>query len=77
MIDELRIYDYPLRPDEIARLYNDNCLTFAKIPASIVVSTNLVVTGGLTSSGSVSFTEGVIYSKPLGGLSCGIYTNTP
>jgi hypothetical protein len=77
MIDELRIYDYPLSQSEVTQLYNDNHLSAADTPGSIVVSTNLVVTGGMTASGSVSFTEGVIYSKPLGGLSCGIYTNTP
>lgn len=77
MLDELRIYDYPLSSAEIARLYSENLLKFEDAPDCIVVTTNLIVTGGITTSGSVSFAAGVSYSKPLGGLSSGIYTNTP
>jgi len=43
----------------------------------VSVTTNLVVRGGLTVTGGVSFTRGVYYSRPLGDLSCGIYTNAP
>ncbi|MFO7937633.1 MAG: LamG domain-containing protein [Kiritimatiellia bacterium] len=77
MLDEIRIYDYPLTSNQVARLYNENMANLTNAPNSIVVSTNLTVNGDMTASGSVSFAEGVIYSKPLGGLSSGIYTNTP
>jgi hypothetical protein len=77
MLDEVRIYDYPLSSNEVVQLYNDNFLQFTNAPGSIVVTTNLTVSGSMSTSGRVSFTEGVIYSKPLGGLSSGIYTNTP
>jgi len=79
MIDEVRVYDRALSSNEVVRLYADGLLsvTNAAGPEAVAVTTNLTVAGGLTVTGDVSFVSGVFYSRPLGDLSCGIYTNTP
>ena len=75
LLDEVRVYDHALRAEEIADLYAEGAVSLC-VPA-VSVTTNLVVRGGLTVTGGVSFTRGVHYSRPLGDLSCGIYTNAP
>jgi hypothetical protein len=78
MLDEVRIYDRALSSNEVVRLYTVGALLVTNAaPDAVVVSTNLTVTGGLTVTGRVSFAEGVFYTRPLGDLSCGIYTNAP
>ncbi len=75
LLDEVRVYDRVLRAEEIADLYAEGAVSLCE-PA-VSVTTNLVVRGDLTVTGGVSFTRGVYYSRPLGDLSCGIYTNAP
>jgi len=75
LIDEVRVYDYALPPAAVMDLYGAGSVIYRDTPVS--VTTNLVVRGGLTVTGGVSFTRGVYYSRPLGDLSCGIYTNAP
>ena len=78
-IDEVRIYGRALSSNEVLRLYLENGLPQASgaARAAVSVATNLTVAGSLTVTGSVTFARGVFYSKPLGDLSCGVYTNAP
>jgi hypothetical protein len=73
-IDEVRIYDRSLSSNEVARLYTEGCLGAR---SAVCVTTNLTVCGGLSVTGRVSFASGVAYARPLGDLSCGVYTNAP
>jgi len=78
MLDEVRIFDRALSSNEVVRLYTEGALLATNAaPDAVVVSTNLTVMGGLAVTGRVSFAEGVSYSRPLGDLSSGIYTNAP
>ncbi len=72
MLDQVRIFDRPISPAEITALYEEGAPS-----AAVSVTTNLAVCGGLTVTGPVSFASGVLYSRPLGDLSCGVYTNAP
>lgn len=79
MIDEVRIFDRVVTSNEVLRLFTEGSVagTNQPPPAAVLVSTNLAVSGGLSVTGQVSFTSGVVYSLPLGDLSCGGYTNAP
>ena len=77
MLDEVQIYDRALTTNEVADLYEEGALQLAAAPASISVMTNMVVNGSLTVTGGVSFVGGIRYTRPLGDLSSGIYTNAP
>lgn len=78
MLDEVRIFDRTLSSNEVSRLYTEGALLVTNtIINAVSVSTNLTVCGGLTVTGRVSFASGVYYSRPLGDLACGIYTNVP
>lgn len=76
MLDEVRIYDRALSSNEVASLYLQGTLV-ATNGVAVNMTTNLTVNGSLTVTGRVSFASGVMYARPLGDLSCGIYTNTP
>ncbi len=71
MLDEVRIFDRPLGADEISELYADGVL---RTPG-VHFGTNVVVHGSLAVTGAVSIVGGVTCLRPLGDLSCGIYTN--
>jgi hypothetical protein len=71
-LDQVRVFDRALSSAEVAALYAEGAPS-----AAVSVTTNLAVSGGLTVTGAVSFASGVFYSRPLGDLSCGIYTNAP
>lgn len=78
MADGVRIYDRALSSNEVFRLYTTGSLLASNAPpTAIAVSTNLTIQGGLTVTGRVSFASGVFYSRPLGDLSCGSFTNRP
>ncbi|MDD4102288.1 MAG: LamG domain-containing protein [Kiritimatiellae bacterium] len=75
LLDEIRVFDYPLSLVEVTDLYEEGCLLFHD--SAVNMGANLAVGGSLTVTGSVSFTGGIYYARPLGDLSCGVYTNTP
>jgi hypothetical protein len=78
LLDEVRVYGRALPSNEVAQLYAEGFLTLTNTPAPVVsVTADLTVAGGLTVTGNVSFAGGVLYSLPLGDLSCGVYTNAP
>lgn len=77
LIDEVRIFYRALSSNEVVSLYASNTLGTNSAPAGVYVSTNLLVGGGLSVTGKVTFAQGVLYARPLGDLSCGIYTNAP
>jgi hypothetical protein len=78
LLDEVRVFDRALGSNEVARLYAEGALLATNAaPSAVSVTTNLTVCGGLTVTGRVSFASGVAYARPLGDLSCGIYTNAP
>jgi len=78
MLDEVRVFDRALSSNEVASLYMEGALRMTNsVVNQVSVSTNLTVCGGLTVTGRVSFARGVFYSRPLGDLACGIYTNVP
>ncbi len=78
MLDEVRVFDRALSSNEVALLYVENAIPSTNAaPDAVLVSTNLTVRGGLSVTGRVSFAEGVYFSRPLGDLSCGAFTNAP
>ena len=74
----MRVFDQALGSNDISRLYAENRLPGTNaVPIALLVTTNLAVGGCVTVSGEVSFAEGVLFSRPLGDLSCGSFTNAP
>jgi hypothetical protein len=72
LLDQVRIFDRALSPAEVAALHAEGSPS-----AAVSVTASLAVGGGLAVTGPVSFASGVLYSRPLGDLSCGSYTNAP
>jgi hypothetical protein len=72
LLDQVRIFGRAISAAEVASLYAEGAPS-----AAVSVTTNLAVNGGLSVTGDVSFASGVLYSRPRGDLSCGIYTNAP
>ena len=76
-LDEVRVFDRSLLPSDVTNLYDNGLCACTNPSMSISVSTNLAVHGALSVSGRAMFPGGVVFSRPLGDLSCGTYTNTP
>ena len=70
MLDEIRIFSRPLVADEIVALHEYGAMRLANVH----FGTNVVVRGELSVTGTVHLAGGA-YLRPLGDLSCGIYTN--
>ena len=72
LLDQVRIFDRALSAAEVAALHAEGSPL-----ATVTVTADLAVGGGLSVTGPVSFASGVLHSRPLGDLSCGSYTNAP
>lgn len=72
LLDQVRIFDRALSAAEVAALHAEG-----SPQATVSVTADLAVGGGLSVTGPVSFASGVLHSRPLGDLSCGSYTNAP
>lgn len=71
LLDQVRVFGRALTFDEVATLHAEGA---PSAPVSVSVAANLVVRGGLSADGAVSFASGVLRARALGDLSCGIYT---
>ncbi len=70
LLDEIHVFGRPLRADEIAALHEVGAMRLTDVR----FGTGVAVDGNLSVSGTVSLAGGA-YLRPLGDLSCGIYTN--
>ena len=70
LLDEIHVFGRPLRADEIVALHEVGAMRLTDVR----FGTGVAVDGNLSVSGTVSLTGGA-YLRPLGDLSCGIYTN--
>ncbi|MCL2105281.1 MAG: LamG domain-containing protein, partial [Kiritimatiellaeota bacterium] len=72
LLDEVRIYDRALPPEEIELLYVNG-----EPGRSVAVTGDLVVHGGLAATEVVAFKGGQVRLPPSGNLSCGTFTPPP